>query len=113
MPMAAMNFCQWTGGFLLPPSDARWIDEATYAATEAGFDGKTASEEGDGDSAAEIVGDGEGGIEGGGDAVVVPLLEAFNLASEISSWFSASRAMADPTGATLLSSTMMVARNTS
>ena len=110
MPVAAMNFCQWTSDFLLPPSDARWIDEATWAAAKAGFDGNTASEEGDGDGAAEIVGDGEAGFEGGGDAVVVPLLDAFNLASDISSWFSASRAMADPTGATLPSSTMMVAR---
>ena len=58
----------------------------------------------------KLLGEGEGGIEGGGDAVVVPLLDAFNLASKISSWFSASREMEDPTGAMLPSSTMMAAR---
>ena len=63
MPVAAMNFCQWTGDFLLPPSDARWIDEATWAAAEAGFNGKTTSEEGDEDGAAEIVGDGKAALK--------------------------------------------------
>ena len=50
---------------LLPPYDAGWIDKAKGDVAEAGFDGKTTSEEGDEDCAAKVVGDGEGSIEGG------------------------------------------------